>query len=97
MSKAQDILVGDDGDLLFENGDFAVGDSDVQHVEDILYAAPGHWKQHPLVGADVRQSINGTVTDELKRRIRLQLEADGFLVRALPVEGYNLIIDAERK
>lgn len=97
MSKARDILVGDDGDLLFDDGDFAVGDSDAQHVEDILFASPGHWKQNPLVGADVRQNINGTVTNESKRRIQLQLEADGYLVRKMPVEGFNLIIDAERK
>ena len=53
-----DFLEDEDGDLIIENGDFKIGDATLQHVKDILVAAPGHYKQSPAIGADIQQIIN---------------------------------------
>jgi len=44
MAEAVDILFADD--LVIKNGDFGVGPSDQQHIEHILFATPGQFKQH---------------------------------------------------
>lgn len=74
---AKDIIIND----LFRNGDFNVDYSDEQHVHHVILSAPGHWKQHPLIGVDIKQYVHAPLTPQtaqkLERIIRLQLEADG--------------------
>lgn len=63
------------------NGDWNVAFSDEQHVEHILMAAPGHFKNAPLIGVNMMQYINSSLSpktvSELERKILLNLEADG--------------------
>jgi hypothetical protein len=40
-------------DLQIHGGDFVAGPSDEQHVAVWLASAPGHFKQAPLIGADL--------------------------------------------
>lgn len=96
MADLQDILLDDGNDLVIENGDIAVGMADSQCIKHIIEAAPGHWKQWPLVGANILQVLNGTVTTKTKRDIRLQLIADGFSVNSIVFNNDILIIDAKR-
>lgn len=74
---AKDILKSS----IFLNGDFNVGFSDEQHVEDILLTAPGHIKDAPLIGVNITNYMNAPFSPktsaELEREIRLQLQADG--------------------
>lgn len=74
---AKDIIIND----LFRNGDFNVDYSDEQHIEHVAMSAPGHYKQHPLIGVDILQWINAPMSPQiaadLQREISLQLEADG--------------------
>lgn len=74
---AKDIIIDD----IFKNGDFNVGYSDEQHIDNVILSAPGHFKQHPLIGVDILQYTNAPMTPatirELERNIKLQIEADG--------------------
>ena len=54
---AKDILF-EDNDLKFENGDLSIGDSDQQHIEDLLLANKGDYKQSPIVGIGIKKWIN---------------------------------------
>ena len=81
-----DILLDDDFDLMFENGDFATGSSAQQEVEQIGLSHPGEWKQFPIVGLGLtnylkkvagRPPLVGNVT-KLIRDYRKQLNMDGF-------------------
>lgn len=77
-----DILLNDDGDLAVnQQGDLVVGYSDTAHIADILESEPGHYKQHPLVGAALHRYINAPLSPlqarALKRAIGIQLEYDG--------------------
>jgi hypothetical protein len=94
---ANDILLDDDGELQFRNGDLLIGESDGQHIQDILIASPGHYKQTPLLGGSLIMGLNGANTVDFKRDLRLQLESDGYEVATLNFNNDQINIDAERK
>lgn len=75
----QDILRGDNGSLQFADGDFAIGQSDQQHVEDILDLQPGEIKEFPIIGFGAINYIKRTITpSEFKRDLKIQLNMDGY-------------------
>ena len=73
----------DNNDLLIRNGDFVISDSGVQHIQHILEADSGQYKQHPKVGVGIRRALNGSIDAEVKRLIQLQLESDGLEVESI--------------
>jgi len=77
---AKDFLLKD-GDLQIENGDFIIGDSDQQHVEDLLIAQKGEYTQNPILGIGIsrflRAPMDSRIREKLSREIKLQIEADG--------------------
>ena len=91
-----DILIDEGGDLACEGGDFAIGESSQQHIEDILIACPGEYKQSPLIGAAIRQALNGSLDGNLKRMIQINLERDGLTVNSIlqDADG-NIQIDCQ--
>lgn len=95
MSRT-DFLLGSDGDLQIENGDFVTGQSDEQNVALILAVNKGAFKQFPLVGVGIKRYINGKLDSQLERQIRLQLAADGYSVKAIGLDNNDeLNIDYE--
>lgn len=77
---AKDFLFKD-GDLQIENGDFVIGHSDQQHVNDLLIAQKGEYTQNPVLGVGIlrylRAPEDAKVRAKLEREIKLQIEADG--------------------
>ena len=105
MPTAQDYLTGEDGDLIIEHGDFVFGPSDDMHVQDILTSTPGTWHESPLVGVGIKSMIEADYTratlDALDKKVRLQLEMDGFRVEDVEIllsgnDIQQINIDAER-
>jgi len=83
----QDIQLDDTGDLLFVNGDFAIGESDQQHVIDTINAYPGWWKEFPNDGVgigDYSKSAGGAA--KLARKIKVELQKDGYTVNNPVIE-----------
>jgi len=75
----QDILRDENGALAFADGDFVIGQSDQQHVEDILDLQPGEIKEFPVIGFGAINYIKRTITvDEFKRDLKVQLNMDGY-------------------
>jgi hypothetical protein len=101
MAEFKDIITDENGDLIILNGDFKVNESDSQHVEHIVIADKGQFRQFPLIGVGIKKTINGSVNPQrVKQQIKLQLESDGFNVRQIevnPNDPLNIQIDAERK
>lgn len=97
MAAAYDITRGDGtgnayntGDLVISNGDFKVGLSDKQHIEDTIIAHAGWWKQYPADGVGLTSYLNGGANlQRLARNIKSQLELDGFIVNPLPTVRFN--------
>ena len=74
----QDIL-HENGKLLFENGDFKIGESDQQHVGDIFIAQQGEYKDKPLAGFGAINYLKRNITpQQFKRELKIQLEYDGY-------------------
>ncbi|NJM13963.1 MAG: hypothetical protein HC896_00010 [Bacteroidales bacterium] len=89
---AQDFLFGTDGDIAISNGDFVVGESTNQHKQDLLVAAPGHYRHAPLIGADIAQYINDAIdTGEIKTAMM----ADGLKGVKVKVNNNTITVDGE--
>ncbi len=74
-------------DLFISNGDFAIAESDVQHIADTINAFPGWWKENPGDGIGIMAYSNApTELQTLKREMTLQLTADGYKVTNPTVE-----------
>lgn len=101
MAIFKDIILDDTGDFSILNGDLSVGESDSQHVDHIVTADLGHFRQWPLLGVGIMREIQGDFNpQELKQNIRLQLESDDYIVKQINIntgEEFLVDIDAERK
>jgi hypothetical protein len=68
-------------DLLIDNGDFAIGESDEQHIVDTINAFPGWWKEDAPDGVGLLQYIRSSgKQQEIARSVKLQLQSDGYQV-----------------
>ncbi len=85
-----------------EAGDFAIAESDNQHLYDIINSFPGWWKEFPQVGVGIISYVNSSgKQQELSRNILVQLEADGYtvnnlIVSQLPNGTFTIETDAAR-
>jgi hypothetical protein len=76
----QDIAL-QNNDVYIVDGDFAITESDTQHIADTINAFPGWWKEYPADGVGVFQYINSAGQNQtLKRAIQIQLTSDGYKV-----------------
>lgn len=76
----KDILLDETGDLKCHNGDFDIGQSDQQHIEHILEAQKGEYKEFPLVGFGIINYLKKSerIQSDFKRDLKIQLEHDGY-------------------
>ncbi|QOG04328.1 hypothetical protein [Flavobacterium sp. MDT1-60] len=89
------IIKGDfEGDL---KGDFAIKDSDQQHIEHLLLSQKGSYKEFPILGVGIKKYINSpdaTSRLRLENEIDKQLSYDNFYVKTLDVNDLqNIKID----
>ena len=91
----QDFLLDEDGDLLIQNGDFVIGNSDNQNVEDIISSFAGEWKEFPFVGVGLIQYLKSQDGQKATNIIKTQLQADGFDVKSVQVnpQGDTMVVD----
>jgi len=78
---AQDILLEDDFDLsIGTDGDFTIGESDVQHIILLIETNTGAWKQYPTIGVGIgKYSGSSGKGGQLRTEITSNLKADGFV------------------
>ncbi len=89
-TEVKDIALDDDFDLLFENGDLKISESDQQSIILILNTSVGAWKEFPTCGVGTRQYLASSGQAlKLKREIEVQLQADGFQVNGINVKPNN--------
>lgn len=94
----EDILTDTNNDLVIENGDFKVGESEVLEVERIICSNKGEWKQFPLLGFGITSWLNGAYQKNVFRRdLDVQLKSDGFRkVEVTFLGGGKVNINADR-
>lgn len=80
-------------DLFIVDGDFAIVESDVQHVSDTLAAFPGWWKENPTDGVGLMSYLHSAGQQQvLRRSMEINLSSDGYKANAVQV-----ILDAAGK
>lgn len=64
-----------------QTGDFAFGEADNEHIEDVLVSFPGDYKQFPYIGVAISDFLQSPMDPQtvanLERKIKLNLEASG--------------------
>lgn len=91
----KDILLKDFDLEITKNGDFDVGESQNQSVEMLLISEQGQWKEFPEAGCDIASAQHGAINRFLDRRIRVQLEADGFEIENLKITEKGLQLNGQ--
>lgn len=75
----KDFLTDDNGDLLIVNGDFVIGESSHQHINDIVLSNKGDFKQWPLLGFGAHRYLKTVKKPiDFERDLKIQLEYAGF-------------------
>ena len=90
----QDFLLGEDEDILIQNGDLVIGPSDNQHIEDIITSFAGDFKQFPQLGFGIMQYLKSENGKAAINEIKNQLTGDGYQlanVNVTNVDG-NLVV-----
>lgn len=78
MIDEKDILLNADDDLIFQDGDFVIGESLTQEVGIILRLNQGDLKSDPLLGPNLIQLEKGVEdAEEFKERVKIHLKRDG--------------------
>lgn len=85
----QDFLLDDNGDLKIENGDFVLGNSDVQHQELLLLMDKGELKENPTKTVGLIQYINESENNKLVFETRAVFEGDGMTVNSIAFDEQN--------
>lgn len=100
---AKDIALDIEGDLLIQNGDFVIADSDEQHIQDIIQANKGDFREAPLLGGEIDAYRNapGARLRAFEVHLRKILTLDHFEVNTLKVnrmdgDRIEIGIDARR-
>ena len=97
----QDFLLDENGDLLIRNGDFVIGESEAQHIEDMLICPAGLWPVDVLAGIGIRKYYKGVsnqqTLDQVESDIRLNLKYDDWSPNTVSVSSLNNItVDADK-
>ena len=82
-----DILIDENGNLVFKDGDIVAGNAALQHINAILNAAPGNFRKFPTLGANLGKEIDApTDARKLERDISIALSLDGYQLIELDLE-----------
>lgn len=79
MNNRTDILLDENENLIIRNGDFVIGNSDIQHTRHIVKINKGEHKQSPTIGFGINNYLQSTISDQrFKRDLKVALAQDGY-------------------
>jgi hypothetical protein len=80
-----DYLLDDDNDLRIEDGDFLLGESTLQHQNQLIVGKKGDLRQFPKTNVGIDEYILDDAPGDVYIEIRKQLGADGNIIRNVVV------------
>ncbi len=91
----KDLLLDDDFIPQIEDGDFVCGDSTQQHVQCLVKANKGDFKEAPQIGFGIDNYINKSMANlsKFERDLKVELESDGFEDPEISFEDNSLKIN----
>lgn len=91
----EDLLLDDDMDLQWKDGDFVIGDSTAQNQKVLIYCNKTEFKENPMRCVGAVRYLEGSSPDALAREIRTEFIADGMKVNKIRIDLPNeLEVDA---
>ena len=87
----QDILINDMGEVIINDGDFAVGFSDQQHQRHLIAFEKGALKANMTVGVGAFRYLEAEQPNEFMREIAVQFSGDGLLVETLAMNADGIL------
>lgn len=87
MSKVNDILQDNIGDLSAKGGDLVIGDATYKHQRDLIQLEKGGLKSDPVSGVDLMSWILDENPGGLAHAVRSEFKADGM--RVMRVSLFN--------
>lgn len=82
-----DVILDSANDLQIRGNDFFLGSSDIQYVNDIVEAGPGHYKETPLIGVYAAQFQQGPIDiPTITREIKTHIASDGYLSSKIAID-----------
>ena len=82
-----DILLDENYDLIDLGDEWDEGESDQQHIELLMVANKGEFKEFPWIGFGAEKRLKGVFNKkQIVRDVRVELENDGYT-------QYNLILN----
>lgn len=74
---AKDILLDDNNDIKILNGDFDIGESEMQEVGLILQSTQGEWKMTPTLGPNLYRFIKAKANkSDIESTVAIHLGID---------------------
>jgi hypothetical protein len=89
----KDILLSDELDVSFTNGDFSTGESNSQNEQLLLLLQKGSIKTLPLVGVGIQDYVNDVDIDAMIREVRHQFGLDGMKVNSISWDSEKMELD----
>ncbi|MGC4130194.1 MAG: hypothetical protein QM564_11710 [Bergeyella sp.] len=75
---AKDILLDENNEIQIINGDFSIGESELQEVASVLRLRQGELKSDPILGANLQHFMKGKYDrTAIEKRVKIHLERDG--------------------
>lgn len=96
INKMKDIELDESGEIIFENADFKIADSEQQHIMHLLEIHKGGLREVPILGFGINRFLKNTSNSltKFKRELKIELENDGFSGAEVEVDDqFNLQIN----
>lgn len=82
MAIRYDIALANN-ELIFNNGDLVIAESDTQHIVDTLNSFAGWWKEYPLDGVGLMGFTKSPANvQDINRKIYIEISSDGYKVES---------------
>lgn len=90
----KDLLLDENFDLVFENGDLVIGESSEQHQNLLLLTKKGDWKENPTIGVGINGVLKDDPESDITSIIRTEFQKDGMKVNGIFLTENEIRIDA---
>ena len=88
-----DFLLNNNFELNIVNGDFNIGNTDLQNVNLIIRLQPGQLRSDPTLGVGIENQLLGVIDSKTRTLINRELDKDGYKIKKFEVIDDELNIE----
>ena len=92
-----DLLLDENNDLAWKDGDFVIGDSTLQNQSLLIMCNKTEFKENPMRCVGAQRYLEDHTPDDLAREIRQEFTIDGMKVSKIEVALPDIGVEADYK